>query len=100
MRWARLFDDLSGQIDAAEQADRAAEAAELRRLELSRVGLAERLSGAVGSRTTLSVQGVDPLTGELIQVGADWVLVQSAGAEMLVALSAVIAVAAPPGTSA
>jgi len=100
MRWARLFDDLSGQIDAAEQADRATEAAELRRLELSRVGLAERLSGAVGSRITLSVHGVDPLAGELIHVGADWVLVQCAGAETLVALSAVTAVADLPVTSA
>src|SRR3954462_4121366 len=85
MRWARLFDDLGGQIEAAEQADRAAESAELRRLELSRVTLVDRFAGAVGSNVTLALEGVDPLTGVLTQVGRDWALVQNAGTETLVA---------------
>jgi hypothetical protein len=89
MRWARLFDDLGGQLAAAEQADRAAETAELRRLEVSRLGLADRLTGAVGSRVSLSVEGAGRFDGVLTQVGGDWLLVQSAASEMLVALSAV-----------
>jgi hypothetical protein len=96
VRWARLFDDLSGQLEAAEQADRAAESAELRRLELSRVTLADRFAGAVGSTVTLSVQGVDPLTGVLTQVGRDWVLLQKAGTESLIAFSAIAAVTELP----
>jgi hypothetical protein len=92
MRWARLFDDLGGQIEAAEQADRAAESAELRRLELSRVTLVDRFAGAVGSNVTLALEGVDPLTGVLTQVGRDWALVQNAGTETLVAVSAITAV--------
>ena len=96
MRWARLFDDLGGQAEAAERADRAAEAAELRRLELSRVAMTDRLAGAVGSRLTLAVEGVDPLDGVLLQVGGDWALVQGSGPETLVVLSAVTAVTGLP----
>jgi hypothetical protein len=104
VRWARLFDDLGGQLDAAESADRAAESAELRRLELSRVTLLDRMAGAAGSNVTMSVEGLDPLTGVLTQVGTDWALVQAgAGIETLVALSAVTAMtdlpvaSGPPG---
>ena len=99
VRWARLFDDLGGQVEAAEQADRAAEAAELRRLELSRVALVDRLAGAVGARLMVSVEGVGLLDGVLMQVGRDWVLVQSTGPESLVALSAVTSVTDLPVTS-
>jgi uncharacterized protein YdcH (DUF465 family) len=92
VRWARLFEDLDGQIEAAEQADRAAAAAELQRLEVSRVSLADRLGGAVGSPVTVAIEGLGPLPCVPTQVGGDWALVQSAGAETLVALSAVTAV--------
>ena len=91
MRWARLFDDLGGQLEAAQQAERAAEAAELRRLEVSRITLAQRLAGAVGVNVTLSVDGIGQLAGALTQVGAGWALLQgTAGLETLVALSAVV----------
>lgn len=99
MRWARLFDDLGGQAEAAEQADRAVEAAELRRLELSRVALADRLAGAVGSRLTWGVEGLDLFDGVLAQVGGDWALVQSGGGETLVALAAVTALTDLPVTA-
>jgi hypothetical protein len=100
VRWTRLFDDLSGQIEAAEQADRAAETAELRRLELSRVRLADRLLGAVGARITVVVAGIEPLSGELTQVGGDWALVQGSVAESLVYLPSVTAVTDLPLTTA
>ena len=91
MRWARLFDDLGGQLEAAEQAERAAEAADLRRLEVSRVTLEQRLAGAVGANITLSVEGIGALPGVLTQGGAGWALLQgAAGLETLVALSAVV----------
>jgi len=93
MRWSRLFADLDAQLEAAERADRAAESAELRRAELSRVALAERLAGGLGTVLTLAVDGADPLTGELTQVGADWLLIDSgAGGETLVACSAISSV--------
>ena len=101
MRWSRLFDDLDAQLDAAERAERAAESADLRRLEISRVALAERLGGAVGAQLTLSVEGADPLTGELSQVGSDWLLMgSSVGSETVVALRAVLSVTGLPARTA
>jgi hypothetical protein len=100
VRWARLFDDLGGQLVAAEQAERAAEAAELRRLEVSRVRFVDRLAGAAGATVTMWVEGVGALPGVLTQVGAGWALVQAAaGTEILVALSAVVSVTDLPATT-
>jgi hypothetical protein len=92
VRWARLFDDLGGQLEAAEQAERAAEAAELRRLEVSRLALADRLAGALGGSVTLSVEGVGPIRCLLTQLGSGWALVESSGTECVVALAAVVSV--------
>jgi hypothetical protein len=101
MRWARLFDDLNAQVEAAERAERAAESAELRRLELSRVTLSDRLLAAVGTSVTLTVDGAQPLTGELVQLGGDWALLASeTGSETLVGLSAVVAVTGLPAAVA
>jgi hypothetical protein len=101
MRWARLFDDMNAQVEAAERAERAAESAELRRLELSRVALSDRLLAAVGTSVTLTVDGAEPLTGELVRLGGDWALVASAtGSETLVGLSAVSAVTGLPAAVA
>jgi hypothetical protein len=101
VRWARLFDDLGGQLEAAEQAERAAEAADLRRLEVSRVGFADRLAGAAGTTVTVGVEGVGALTCVVGQVGAGWALVQAAtGTETLVALSAVVSVTDLPAATA
>jgi hypothetical protein len=102
-----LFDDLDAQLEAAERAERAAESADLRRMEVSRISLAERLGAAVGADVTLSIEGVDTVAGELRQVGHDWLLVDSApGGETVVALAAVVSAsglpvgAAPPADEA
>ena len=93
MRWARLFDDLDAQLEAAERAERATESADLRRLEASRISLAERLRGAVGAEITLTVEGAAPLAGELRQAGGDWLLLDSAvNGETVVAMGAVLSV--------
>src|SRR4051794_23440206 len=90
MRWARLFDDLDAQAEASERADRDAQTADLRRLEVSRQRLAGRLAAAASAAVTLRVEGCEPVTGVVQQAGADWVLVQATGgAEVLVALGAV-----------
>lgn len=100
VRWSRLFADIDAQAEAAERADRAAESAELRRIELSRVALAERLAGAVGSVVTVSVAGADALTGDLTQSGADWLLLSSStGSETLVPIGAVLSVTGLPAAS-
>ncbi|HET6817415.1 MAG TPA: hypothetical protein VFH66_09360 [Mycobacteriales bacterium] len=100
MRWTRLFDDLDAQAEAAERAERAAETADLRRLETSRLTLADRLAAAGAVRLGLTVEGAGLVTGELSRAGADWALLDTAGAECLVSLAAVVAVVGLPATSA
>ncbi|HET7310783.1 MAG TPA: hypothetical protein VFJ17_05605 [Mycobacteriales bacterium] len=100
MRWARLFDDLDAQVEAAERAERSAESADLRRLELSRLALSERLAAAEGVQVTVTVEGADPLTGAISRVGAEWLLLQeAAGGETLVSAPAVVAVTGLPVAS-
>jgi hypothetical protein len=101
VRWSRLFADLDGQLESADQAARAAEAADLRRLEVSRLTLADRLRGSVGSTVGLAVEGVGPLTCTVTQVGAGWLLATNeAGIEVVVALQAVASVTGLPAAAA
>lgn len=96
MRWARLFDDLDAQADAAERSELLAEAAELQRLELSRQPLAGRFRAATGVQVSLQAAGL-VVTGSVSRVGAGWVLLETAAAETLVALDAVSWVERLPG---
>src|SRR4051794_1130950 len=101
VRWGRLFDDLGGQMEAAERADRDAEAADLRRLEESRVALVDRLAAAAGCELTLSVEGIAAMTGTVEVAGADFVLLRTrSGTEMLVPLTGVTSVTGLPVGSA
>jgi hypothetical protein len=96
-----LFDDLAAQLEAAERAERVAESADLRRLEQSRISLAERLGGAIGADVSLSVEGVAAVAGELRQVGHDWLLMDAVhGGETVVALSAVVSASGLPAGAA
>ena len=97
MRWARLFEDLDAQLEAAERAERAAESADLRRLEISRGSLVDRLGAATGAEIVLTVEGADNVPGAVSQVGGDWLLlVSSSVGEIVVALPAVVSVTGLP----
>jgi hypothetical protein len=89
MRWQQLFADLQAQFEAEEVGAERSEAASRTRAELGSVRLAERLRGAVGSPVTLGCQGAGQVTGVLVDVGVDWVLLEDGGREDLVALRAV-----------
>ena len=94
MRWQQLFADLGAQFDEAEAAAEQAEAASRARAEMGAVGLSERLAGAVGAPVALRCRGVGQVSGVLVDVGADWLLVEEdGGREALVASAAVSAVA-------
>ena len=94
MRWQQLFADLGGQFDEAEAAAEHAETASRTRAETGAVRLADRLAGARGQRLSLRCRGAGQLTGELADVGVDWLLVvEDAGREVLIAASAVLSVA-------
>ena len=92
MRFEDLFADLSGQAEAAEQAEAAGEIAERTRAELGRFRLVDRLRPATGGEVIARVQGAGVLQGVLHDVGADWVLLgEPDGTAVLVPLAAVLA---------
>lgn len=98
MRWELLFADLEGQADVAEAAELAAEVADRTRREVGRLRLVDRLRAATGAPVVLRVLGGAVVSGNVADVGADWVLVAQAGARAaLVPLSAVVVLSSTGG---
>jgi hypothetical protein len=94
MRWQQLFADLQAQFEAEEAAAERSESASRTRAEIGAVGIADRLRGALGLPLTLVCGRAGSVTGVLVEVGPDWLLVEDDGARScLVALSAVRTVA-------
>jgi hypothetical protein len=93
MRWQQLFADLTAQFDEAEAAAELAEAASRARSEIGAVTLAARFAGSTGAELRLRCRGAGRVTGELADVGQDWLLlVDERGAESVVATRAVTSV--------
>jgi len=94
MRWERLFADLEARLEAEERAAAEAEVVDLVRAERARLAIRDRLQAHVGELLTWSFVTGDPaLTGRLLDVGADWVLVGAASGELLIPISAVQSIA-------
>jgi hypothetical protein len=92
MRWEQLFADLEAQF-AAQAEDESTEAPSRSRAEYGRLLLTDRLRGALGWPVRLTCRGAGELSGRLVDVGADWLLLtDSTGRELLVAAAAVRAV--------
>jgi hypothetical protein len=90
MRWQQLFADLQAQFEAEEAAGEQAESASRARAEVGAVAIADRLRGALGCPLVLDCRGAGSVAGVLVEVGADWLLVEGDGArQSLVALAAV-----------
>lgn len=87
-----MFEDLELQAEGLALAERDAEVAELARSEYAEVDLGARLHGSVGCQVAVTVVGVGTLEAGLAQVGADWLLLASAGQEWMVRLAAVASV--------
>jgi len=104
VRWEALFADMEAQLDAASAADLAAEVADLTRAERATVGLADRLRAARGAELTVLVGGAGAgsggastaVSGELLEVAAQWLLLGVAGRRALVPLAVVVAVRGVP----
>ena len=89
MRWDDLFADLEAQADALDVADRGAEISERTRIEITAIGINERLRGAIGSPVRIQLGGGVVLVGTVQRAGSDWLLIdEGSGREALVARSA------------
>ncbi len=89
MRWQDLFGDLERQWDALAEADRQAEIAERTRAEFARVTLADRLRGSEGRAVVLVVRSGQDVTGEIVRVGSDFLLLATPRQEYVVPLAAI-----------
>jgi hypothetical protein len=98
MRWTALFEDLEAQLEAADAAELDAEVRDRTRTEFARVDLAGRLRAALRTELALQLRSGERLRGELVSLGADWLLLQAEDAlggsapESLVPLRAVLVV--------
>jgi len=94
MRWQQLFADLQAQFEQEEVSAERAEAGSRARAEVGGLLLADRVRGAVGAPVALTVRGAGQVVGDLVELGADWLLVSDdLGRDVLVASTAVRAVA-------
>ncbi|NUS74258.1 MAG: hypothetical protein HOQ05_12750 [Corynebacteriales bacterium] len=71
-RFSDLFADLSHELDEHERAQQRAEVSDRTRREHAAVAFLDRLRGAVGQVVELRITQ-ETLTGELVEVGADWI---------------------------
>lgn len=97
VRWQRLFDDLEGQLCAAEAAELAGEVADRSRREASALRLVDRLAAFQGGELAVHVHGAGLLRARLLDTGPDWLLLEESGAELLVPVAAVLGVTGPGG---
>lgn len=94
MRWQQLFADLTAQFEEQDTAAERAGAASRARAEMGAVHLADRLRGALGRSVALRCRGAGDVSGVLVDVGPDWMLLDAGqGREVLVAARTVLAVA-------
>jgi len=93
MRWDRLFDDLEAQMDGDAQRERDLEVSDRTRRERAQLGLHERLIAHRGERVELALAAGFRVTGKVVDVGSDWVLVHEPGDRgSLVPFRAIVAI--------
>jgi hypothetical protein len=101
MRWERLFADLEAQFAEQDAREALVEAASRVRAEYGQLRLADRLRGALGRPVTLRCRGAGEVSGRLVDVGVDWLLLADhQEREVLVAARAVSSVAGLGTTTA
>src|SRR3954468_13291350 len=77
VRWDSLFDDLEGQLEAADSAEFEAELRERERAERARLRVVDRLRGAHNREIDVALAGGHRQRGTLRRVGADFVLLDA-----------------------
>jgi hypothetical protein len=83
VRWERLFADLEAFADAGDRAAFEADVADRGRAERAGLALADRLRAHTGAPVTFLLLDGDRVRGRLVDVGADWMLVDDGSSVVL-----------------
>lgn len=93
MRWDELFADLEAQLDGAATAELAGEVADRTRREIATLSLVDRARASVGHPVRSQLLGPWTVSGLLLEVGAQWMLLRDEGGrEVLTPWTAVVSV--------
>lgn len=89
MRWEQLFNDLDARFDDLADAEMMSELADRQRVAAGTISMVERIGGAVGRQVRVRTIAGITVTGTLLKIGPDWLLLQEGpGREALLSLSA------------
>ena len=93
MRWDELFADLAAQLEEAAAAELAGEVADRTRREIAALTLVDRARAAIGHQVRVQLLGPEVVSGLLLEVGAQWVLLRDdGGRDVLAPWSAVVSI--------
>jgi hypothetical protein len=85
-----VFDDLEQQAAGLHLAERDAEVADLTVAEYSRISLGARLHASLGLDLRVRLVGGHQVTGRLVRVGEDWMLLVDRSGEWIVRYAGVV----------
>jgi hypothetical protein len=89
MRWEQLFSDLDARFTDLEDAEMMAELADRQRVAAGAISMVQRIAGASGRTIRVRTTAGISVTGTLLAVGPDWILLQEGpGREVLLSLAA------------
>lgn len=89
MRWDELFAELEAEMDGLEAGVNDDETHEMAVAEAGSVKLADRMRAAWRTRLTLGLSSGERQEGEVVDVGADWVLLRTGQRQTLVPVAAI-----------
>lgn len=93
MRWEHLFADLAARFDEIADEQMQAELADRRRAAVGAISIVQRCLGSVGQHVRVRTVVGSTLTGELVAVGPDWLLLDPAApGQLLLPLEAMTAI--------
>lgn len=90
MRWEALFDDLEARFAALRAEELPAVVAELTRAERATVTLVGRVRASLGRELRVRVRSGETVLGELLDAGAEWLLLGAGPRRVLVPVHAVV----------
>lgn len=90
MRWDELFADMEAQLAASRFRDLEREAAELTRAETAEALLQDRFTAGEGAAVRLGLRGGSTIRAQVVGAGMGWVMLEDAGAQLLVPVESIL----------